>query len=261
MSRARLAAALLVAALALVPAVASAVIRGSALAAPVLTGEARPELLLAQRAIERSWGPSDDSLYVSIDVPEWRSEGLAALLSAAVPGAGQVYSGESNGLWFVFVEAVGWTANRIFLHRARNERDQSASFAGDPADSASAWSFERWSEATGMDAGELEAVWERDRQAFYEMIAREPAYLDGWAGVPSSTRGVYRGLRADMERLYDRARMAEYAIWLNHVLAAVDALRAVRLHNLQLQNNLELRLRSSWRSGQPAVVAAVVRRF
>jgi hypothetical protein len=260
MSRARLAAALLAAVLALAPAAASAVIRGSALATPVFTG-ARPELLLAQRAIDRAWGPSDDSLYVSIDVPEWRSEGLAAVLSAAVPGAGQVYSGESNGLWFFFAEAVGWTANQIFLHRAHTGRDHSASFAGDPTDSASAWSFERWSEATGSDAGELETVWECDRQAFYELIARDPAYLAGWADESSSTRDVFLGLRDDMEKMYDRARLAEYAIWLNHVLAAVDALRAVRLHNLQLQNNLELRLRSSWRGGQPAVVAAVVRRF
>ena len=64
-----------------------------------------------------------------------------------------------------------------------------------------------------------------------------------------------------MQTQYDRARLAGYALWLNHVLAAVDALRAVRLHNLTLQNNLELRLRSSWRGGQPAVVATLVRRF
>lgn len=261
MSRARLGAALLAAALALVPAGAAAVIRGSALAVPVVAGEGRPEPLLAQRAIERSWGPSDDSIYVSIDVPEWRSEGLAAVLSAAVPGAGQVYSGESNGLWFVFAEAVGWTANRIYLHKAHTGRDHSNAFAGDPTDSTSAWSFERWAEATGGDAAELEAIYARDQQAFYELIARDAAYLAGWSGTPTATRGVYLGLRDDMQAHYDRARLAGYALWLNHVLAAVDALRAVRLHNLRLQNDLELRLRSSWRRGQPAVVASLVRRF
>jgi hypothetical protein len=260
MSRAAALALLLAASLALASAPAAATIRGSALAVPRLTGAERPELLFAQRAIEREWGASDDSLYVSVDVPEWRSEGLAAVLSAAVPGAGQVYSGEGNGLWFIFAEAVGWTANRLYLHKAHTGRDRWFSFAGDPSDSASAWSFARWSAATGLDAGELEAIYARDREAFYELIGRDATYLAGWSG-DTGTRGVYLGLREDMQTQYDRARLAGYALWLNHVLAAVDALRAVRMHNLTLQNNLELRLRSSWRSGQPAVVATLVRRF
>lgn len=261
MSRAVALAPLLAACLALAPGAAAAMIRGSALAVPLVAGEERPEPLLAQRAIERSWGASDDSVYVAVDVPEWRSEGLAAVLSAAVPGAGQIYSTEGNGLWFFLAEAVGWTANRVYLHRAHTGRDHSISFAGDPTDTASAWSFERWSAATGLDTGELEAIWARDRQAFYEMIARDASYLGGWEGASAETRGVYRGLRADMQTQYDRARLAGYALWLNHVLAAVDALRAVRLHNMTLQDNLELRLRSSWRGGQPAVVATLVRRF
>lgn len=260
MRRAAAPALLLAVCLALAHAEAGAAIRGSSLAVPLVTGSERPQLTLAQRAIERSWGPSDDSIYISVDVPEWRSEGLAALLSAAVPGTGQIYSGESSGLWFFFAEAVGWTANRIYLHKAHTGRDHATDFAGDPADSTSAWTFERWAAATGVDPGELEAIYARDRQAFYELIARDD-YLAGWSGTPAATRGVYRGLREDMQTQYDRARLAGYALWLNHVLAAVDALRAVRFHNLTLQNDLELRLRSSWRNGQPAVVASLVRRF
>jgi len=38
-------------------------------------------------------------------------------------------------------------------------------------------------------------------------------------------------------------------------------LRAARLHNLMLQGNLELKLRSSWQGGRPAVMAVLVRRF
>jgi hypothetical protein len=261
MSHAAALAPLLAACLALPAGSAGAAMRGSALAVPVVAGGERPEPLLAQRAIERAWGPSDDSLYVAVDVPEWRSEGLAAALSAVVPGAGQLYSTEGNSLWFAFAEAVGWTANRIYLHKAHTGRDHSVAYAGAPTDTASAWSFERWSAATGLNAGELEAVYARDPQAFYELIARDASYLGGWSGVPADTRDVFRGLRADMRTQYERARLAGYALWLNHVLAAVDALHAVRMHNLTLQNNLELRLRSSWRSGQPAVVATLVRRF
>ncbi len=242
---------------------AGAVIRGSVLAMPMVTDPGRPQFRLAQRAIGRSWGLSEDSSYTEVDVPEWRSEGLAAGLSAVVPGAGQIYAGDGGGLWFALGELVGWTANRIFLHKARDERDRSARFAGDPRDPASAWSFERFRAATGQDtlAAELEAVWARDPQSFYDRIGRDPAYLAGWNGQAAVTREEFFGMRDASRGNYDRASTAGYALWINHVVAAVDALRAARLRNLELQHNLELKLRSSWRAGRPTVVAALVRRF
>jgi hypothetical protein len=240
---------------------AGAVIRGSTLVLPLVSGPGRPQLYLAQRAIDRAWGPSDDSSYVEVNVPQWRSEGLAAGLSAAVPGAGQLFVGEGSGLWFALAEAVGWTANRIYLHKARSERDRSARFVGDPADSSSAWSFARYRQATGQDPAELEAVWAQDRQAFYEMIARDPVYLAGWSGQSDATRGEFSDIRSTARGYYNRASGAGYALWLNHLVAALDALRAARLHNLVLQENLELKLRSSWQGGRPAVMAVLVRRF
>ena len=128
---------------------AGAVIRGSALALPMITDHGRPQFGLAQRAIDRSWGLSEDSTYSEVDVPEWRSEGLAAGFSAVVPGAGQLYTGEGSGVWFALAEVAGWTANRIYLHKAQTERERSARFAGDPTDATSAWSFQRFTEATG----------------------------------------------------------------------------------------------------------------
>ena len=240
---------------------AGAVIRGSALALPLMSGTGRPQFFLAQRAIDRSWGLSEDSSYVEVSVPEWRSEGLAAGFSAVLPGAGQYYTGEGSGLWFAIAEAVGWTANRIYLHKAQSERDRSGRFAGDPTDTTSAWSFARFSLVTGRDPAELEAIWAQDRQAFYETIARDPTYLAGWKGQPDATRGEFADLRSAARGYYNRASGVGYALWLNHLIAALDALRAARLHNLVLQENLELKLRSSWERGRPAVVAVLVRRF
>jgi hypothetical protein len=247
-------------ALAATPA-ADAGTRGSTLALPLITGDERPELMLAQRSIVRAWGPSEDTAYIEVEVPGWRSEGLAAALSAAVPGAGQIYAGESSGWWFALAEVAGWTANRIYLHKAQTERDRSSRFAGDPADSASAWSFARWTAATGQDPSELEQIWVVDRQAFYETIARDPRYLAGWDGDPVVTRGAFSDIRGAARTHYDRASRLGYALWINHLVAALDALRAARLHNLPLQRNLELRLKSSWRDGRPNVMAVLVRRF
>jgi hypothetical protein len=240
---------------------AGAVIRGSALALPLVMDHGRPQFSLAQRAIDRSWGLSEDSSYSEVDVPEWRSEGLAAGFSAVVPGTGQLYAGEGSGVWFALAEVAGWTANRIFLHKAQVERDRSARFAGDPADTASAWSFTRFRQATGSDAAELEAIWAQDRQAFYEMIARDPAYLAGWKGQSEAARSTFFGIRDLSRTYYNRASSAGCALWLNHLFAALDALRAARLQNVVLQHNLELKLRSSWNGGRAGVMAALVRRF
>ncbi len=240
---------------------AAAVIRGSALALPLVMDPGRPRFSLAQRAIDRSWGLSEDSSYTEVDVPEWRSEGLAAGFSAVLPGAGQLYAGEGSGVWFALAEVAGWTANRIFLHKAQTERDRSALFVGDPTDSTSAWSFERFSQATGMDASEIAAIWAQDRQAFYELIAREPIYLAGWSGQSEVTRSTFFGIRDLSRGYYDRASSVGYVLWLNHLIAAFDALRAARLKNLVLQHNLELKLRSSWHGGRPAVMAVLMRRF
>jgi hypothetical protein len=243
------------------PGAASAVIRGSAFTLPLVGGHGRPEPVLAQRAIDRAWGLSEDSSYSEVNVPQWRSEGLAAGFSAVLPGAGQLYAGEGRGLWFALAEVAGWTANRIYLHRAQADRDRSARFAGDPGDTSSAWSFGRFRQSTGQDAARIAEIWTQDPQAFYDLIARDPAYLAGWKGESAATRSEFSSVRDLSRDSYNRAAGAGYALWLNHVLAALDALRAARLHNLELGQNLELKLRSSWQSGRPAVVATFVRRF
>ncbi len=247
-------------ALAVAPGTAHAVIRGSSLAMPlIVVGDRRPEYQLCQRAIDRQWGPSEDSTYQVIDVPDWRSEGLAAGLSAALPGAGQYYVGESNGLWFALIEVAGWTANRIYVHRQNAERARSVRFAGDPSDSASAWSFERWSASTGLDASRIASIYASDRQTFYEMIARDPAYAAGWTG-PGALED-YAVMRGRVQDLGDRAFLTGTMLWLNHLVAAFDALRAARNHDLMIEHNLELKLRSSWHRGRPELTAVLVRRF
>ena len=247
---------------------AGAVIRGSALALPLpmLAERGRPQLGLAQRAIDRSWGRSEDSSYSEVDVPEWRSEALAAGFSAVIPGAGQLYAGEGGAVWFALAEVAGWTVNRIYLHKAQTERDRSAGFAGDPNLPSSAWSFDRFGDSSEAPEKvalrlELEAIWAKDRQAFYEMIGSNPTYLAGWSGESTVKRSEFLGIRYLSRGYYNRASAAGYVLWLNHLLAAVDALRAARLHNVMLHNNLELKLRSSWHGGRPAIMAVLVRRF
>jgi hypothetical protein len=234
---------------------------GSELALPLVSSRERPVLILAQRVIERSWGPSEDSVYVETDVPEWRSEGGAMVLSAAVPGLGQAYAGDSKrGLWFALAEAAGWVARQFYRNRADALRDQAAKFAGAPSDSTSAWSFTRWARVTQDNPAEIEALYAADRDAFYDLIGSDPRYLAGWDD-PNGKRSFFRELRQDSEARSRYARVSSFGLWLNHVTAAVDALRAARKHNLPLMPNLELKVRSDWHRGSATVTAAIERRF
>jgi hypothetical protein len=234
---------------------------GSVLAVPALAGDEAPMLLFAQRAIDRTWGPSDDSVYTVVRVPEWRSEALAASASAILPGAGHLYVGEASGYLYVLAEVAGWVSRTVFRNTAEDRRAEAEAFAGTPDQSTSGWSAERWAQLTGGDAAAIEALYAADRIAFLRLIATDDRYLAGWAGDPGATRAVFQGLRDRSQTMYRRARWAETGLWLNHVVSAVDALRAARVHNLPLRRNLELKLRGSWRGGTPSLMAAVERRF
>ncbi len=220
------------------------------LALAQLGGTDEPGLLLAQRAIDRAWGPSEDSTYHEVDVPQWRSEGLAAGLSAAVPGMGEAYAGAPRtGIWFAVAEVAGWTTRWLYTRRGHQLERDAAAYAGAPGDSASRWSFARWEAATQGDPSQLEALYAGDRDGFYDRIAHDPAALAGWSGDATSTRAPYTALR---DVAADRLRIGGWAgaaLWINHLVSAVDALRLARLHDLPLRRNLGLRLRGSWHQG------------
>jgi hypothetical protein len=221
-----------------------------------------PELTLAQRAITRDWGPSDDSTYVEIELPGWKSEGGAMLASALVPGTGHLYVGENTGYLFLLAEAAGWTARTLYRQRADDRRDEGASLAGSPTDPTSTWSATRWAQATGGDPAELIALYHGDRDAFLKRIATDPALLAGWSGSdPTLTRRSLDGLLVEADRAQRRANYAGAALWLNHLIAAADALRAARIRNIPIQRNLEIQLKSQWKSGHPGFRVALAGRF
>ena len=247
------------------PAARSEVSMRSALAPPLVEpgpGGEPPVLILAQRVIDRSWGPVEGAPPPPI-VPGMISEGRALALSAVVPGAGQLYAGESSGLWFMLAEVAGWTTHWLYTRDANRERERADRYAGAPTDPGSTWSFERWVQAgSGRDTTALEALYVGDKQSFYNLIARDPTYLDGWSGPdPYQTRADFQHLRDLSDGSLDRASLSQKGLWLNHFLSAFDALRAARIHNLPIRRNLELQIKSSWHRGGPEMTASLERRF
>lgn len=242
------------------PAAAAVSATGSRLALPVTTRPGGD--LLAQRTIEREWGLAEDSTYRVVDVPGWKSEGGAMAMSALLPGAGHLYAGERSGWAYLLIETAGWVEHRL-ASRDADRRDAAArAFVGDPYDSTSGWSLDRFLAAGGGDASTLERLWAGDREAFYRLLATDPTYARGFSGVnPSNSQVRFLGLRDERDSKLRLSRRMEIVLWLNHLVSAVDALRAARIHNLPLRQQYQLRVGQKIRHGRPEFRAALVRRF
>ncbi len=262
-----LASALLALVAAVAAAHASALPReGSAFALQQVTIErtARvPNTWLAQRAITREWGASDDSTYRVVDVPGWKSEGLAFGLSGAVPGLGQLYSEEGSGWLFMLGEAAGWLGRWYERRQASRDFDDAVALVGDPTDSSSTFSFARYRQVTGQDPSTLETLWSGDHNAFYRALADDPTAFRGFSGVqPQQTVNRFADMLSSHDDALQRSRVIETLLWLNHLGSALDALRAARLRNLPLREEYHLELgQRRVRSGRSEWRAALVRRF
>ena len=221
-----------------------------------------PELWLAQRSIDRDWGLSEDSTYRVVDVPGYKSEGWAMMMSAAVPGTGQLYVGESSGWFFLAAEVIGWTGHYLVHDRAQSLSGDAANYVGDPTDSSSTWSFARYAAVSGSEATQMETLWNHDRDAFYQALATNTQFKDGFKGPdPVATFSTYAGIRQTSQDRFQQVHYLDVALLLNHVAAAFDALRAARAHNLPLQRNMDLKLGGGLSHGQPTFHATLTRRF
>ena len=156
-------------------------------------------------------------------------------------------------------EIAGWTSRALFMSNADDQQAFAGVIAGAPTDNASGWSVARWQQASGGQPARIMELYGGDRDSYYEAIANDPNYTQGWSGDPaqSSFKSEYDSSQSSMKR----AHYSEAFLWLNHAVAALDALRAARIHNLPLQRNLDLRLKSSWKGGKPSLRAAIVRQF
>ena len=238
----------------------AAMLQGSALALPVTT--APDGDLLAQRAIDREWGLSEDSTYNEVDVPGWKSEGGAMALSALVPGTGQLYVGAKSGWAFLLLETAGWVQHELASNAAEDHDQEAQAFVGNPYDSTAGWSLSRFESAGGGDTEYLERLWAGDREAYYRTLEKDPVYVAGFTGAsPGTTQQEYAGMRDQRDDKLKMEKRIEVLLWLNHIVAAVDAFRAARIHNLPLRQQYQLRVSQKYRRGNPEVRAAVVRRF
>lgn len=226
----------------------------------IRAGASPPELILAQRTIDRDWGPSDDSIYVEVDVPGWKSEPLATSLSAVIPGTGQAYLGErGSAFMYLAIEAASWSGWLWYRHDADKLNHQAEGLAGVPTDPASGWSYDRWMAASGGDPADLSGLYAVDREAYLTVIGSDPRYAGGWSS--GNTHGDFLNLRGHADTRLKNSRLVATGLWVNHLISAATALRSARLHNMPLSHNLGMRVVPRIRNGRAGVMVTMWHKF
>ncbi len=234
----------------------------SHLGIPVRPAGAPAGGLLAQRTIDREWGPSDDSTYHEVEVPGWKSEGLAMVLSGVAPGAGHLYLGEGSGWAYALSEVALWLGHWYEVRQQRQAWVDTDRFLGNPFDTTAAFSFARYSALTHHDAADLERLWYGDRFAYYREIETNDLYSPGFrSATGSDLRAQLHDLVASHDDASRRQWLFDAGVWANHLLAGLDALRAARAHNAPLREEYHLELGERTRNGRRELRAALVRRF
>jgi hypothetical protein len=231
---------------------------GETLAIPLLMGDERPGMVWAQRSIDREWSTPNDPNHPK-PVPGMRSEATAVGLSAVVPGAGQLYTGANSGYLFLLAEAAGWVSLVVLRNDGDDLRNQASDIAGTPTSAQSGWSSERWAAATGEDPHAIEALYRADPESYYTAIGGDSRYAAGWSS--SSEQDHFVDLRGQSDKRFRQSRGAGAFLWLNHLAGAADALRAARIHNLPLRQNLGLKATGGWRKGGPVARVSLEGKF
>lgn len=192
-------------------------------------------------------------------VPGRRSPQLAAFLSAAIPGAGEVYAGSYlKGVVFLGVEVGAWVAYAHFRGRGSDLRDEYRAFA------LANWREERyWSwlaQVSGCSDEDKTCLKEYERNNFshhlpdeqdheyFENIGKYDQFNAGWIDSESGLgmmrdsdyREEYTLMRKDSNDQFRRATNMSAIALLNHVLSAFDAAWTSARHNRALQAELRL---------------------
>jgi len=212
------------------------------------------------------------------DLPGKKSPVLSGVLSAIVPGAGQVYNGD---YWiagiFVALEAALITTAVVYDNKGDDQTNLFQNYADDYTNPDHHWSvvdyaewlaqyhdadlskiiisddpnlppWQRvnWSELNAAEVGSHHLYPYGDQQ-YYEMIGKYHQYAAGWNDYSGGANNdlispnftYYSGLRGQANDYYNTASTAVVGVYINHLLSAAEAVWGATRFN----NNLTVNLR------------------
>ena len=183
---------------------------------------------------------------------------VGILLSAAVPGAGELYAGKwIKGAIFMSAEIILWIGYGHFSGEGQEYEDTFHAYAD------AHWSEERW--RAGWEEGDPDThtLPSTKTQQYYEMIGKYDQFKEGWddyyEGGPDLTprRNYYEGLRHQSNVEFKRASYCAMAALANHVLSAFDAAFTIRNANRRVESGMRVGLMRAGDSATPCFVLNV----
>jgi hypothetical protein len=213
------------------------------------------------------------------DIPTKKSPILSGVLSAILPGAGQVYN---EDYWiagiFVAVEAALITTAVVYDNKGDDQTNYFQNYADDynnpdhhwsvvdyaewlaqyhgadlnkilipGTENLPPWEQVNWAELNAAETGSHHLYPHGDQQ-YYEMIGKYHQYAAGWndyAGganneLISQNFTYYSGLRGQANDYYNTASTAVVGVYINHLLSAAEAVWGATRFNSNLAVNLRV---------------------
>ncbi|MBN1423778.1 hypothetical protein JXA88_04405, partial [Candidatus Fermentibacteria bacterium] len=216
------------------------------------------------------------------------SPGLSFLLSALVPGAGQIYQGRSMGWAFVATDAALWAGFAMLRNDGSDMQRSYRRFADEHYELTNPeygndaergwhewWEFFRiidpsfiWADSVYWR--DIRDAYERDRTRYYQDIEASNAYIFGWEdwaphefgngdywwqdadglhfSFVSPLRDEYRGMRAKAD---SRLRWASRLVGVALLARAATAIEALRSARVVRQEGLAVSV--DWSRPEPAL--------
>lgn len=189
---------------------------------------------------------------------------LAAALSAAVPGAGEIYAGSwIKAAAFLAIEAAAWVGYSHYTSEGDRMRIQFRAYADQY------WNYEKWESEynPNTDPGSHGLPMEGNRviktQQYYEMIGKYDQFMMGWQdwvrGGPDVTerRNAYETMRHDHNHQLINASRCTMVVLTNHLLSTVDAAWTVHRRNTKVRAAMGMEVRMARNEAVPVLSLSV----
>jgi hypothetical protein len=179
---------------------------------------------------------NSDTSNETVSVTGLKKPALGILLSAAIPGTGEFYSGSwIKGAIFLGIETGLWIG---YMHY----RDEGLELEDRFHDYADAhWHEEDWI-LKGGDQDGTHTLPETKTQQYYEMIGKYDQFKQGWDDWESTGsamtphRDYYETLRDDSNQELIKASYCAMIVLANHVISAFDAGWTIKRHNREIKS-------------------------
>jgi len=207
----------------------------------------------------------------SDELPGRKTPVLSGILSAVIPGAGQIYN-EDYWIAGIFLAAE---AALIYVGLTYDKKgdDQTASFekyadenwsvvdyatwlntyeganiAIDPDETKQPWERVNWSELNAAETGS-HTLPPHGEQQYYELIGKYHQYSSGWNDFTGGANKeiispnflFYSGERGKANDYYSTAKTAVIGIYINHLLSALEAVWGATRFNNDLALNVRVK--------------------